>query len=141
MSGLILLILRFVLAVSLYAFLGWALLTLWSDLRQQSQAIAKDAPPPIMLFRETPPTQEYHFASAQVTIGRAPGNDIPLDDSTVSTLHTRLIYRQNQWWAEDLASTNGTFLNGDAITTTTVLTTGDLLGCGEISLLVSIAQN
>ena len=37
MTGTVLLILRILLGVLLYAFLAWALVTLWRDLRRQAE--------------------------------------------------------------------------------------------------------
>ena len=36
-----------------------------------------------------------------------------------------LTYRQSQWWIEDLHSTNGTFLNQEAVLEPVVITDGD----------------
>ena len=49
-----------------------------------------------------------NFTQPEITLGRDPGCDIPLIDDTVSTRHAQLTYHHNQWWLEDLSSTNGT---------------------------------
>ena len=64
------------------------------------------------------------------TIGRAPGNTLSVLAETVSLSHLRLVYRNRDWWVEDLGSTNGTFVNGARITTVTRLASSDVLGCG-----------
>lgn len=46
--------------------------------------------------------------STTTTIGRAPGNDVVLDDPRVSSHHARLIRTENGLVVEDLGSTNGT---------------------------------
>lgn len=46
-----------------------------------------------------------------LTVGRAPENDLVLDDPFVSTLHARLERRGAVVTVEDLGSTNGTFVN------------------------------
>ncbi|QCB93286.1 FHA domain-containing protein [Cellulomonas shaoxiangyii] len=50
--------------------------------------------------------------SASYTVGRSPQADIHVDDEYASPLHARL-YQDDagQVWVEDLASTNGTFVN------------------------------
>ncbi|MBK6645464.1 MAG: FHA domain-containing protein [Anaerolineales bacterium] len=82
-----------------------------------------------------------HFNQAAITIGRDPGCDIPLSNDTVSARHAHLIYHHNQWWIEDLASTNGTKLNDTPVSIPTVITSGDELQCGGISLSVSLSEN
>jgi|SRR5581483_2555291 len=52
----------------------------------------------------------YVLADA-VTIGRAPENDIVLDQPTVSRRHARLTCVDGRWFVEDRGSFNGTQLN------------------------------
>jgi pSer/pThr/pTyr-binding forkhead associated (FHA) protein len=49
------------------------------------------------------------------TIGRKPDNDLLIDDHTVSSHHAKIIRVQSVYFLEDLNSTNGTALNGQAI--------------------------
>lgn len=46
------------------------------------------------------------------TIGRAAGNDVVLDDPTVSNHHARLSWAGTALLVEDLSSANGTFVDG-----------------------------
>jgi FHA domain len=49
------------------------------------------------------------------TIGRGPTNTIVLEDSRISSEHTRITYHDRQWRVEDLGSRNKTFLNGSQV--------------------------
>lgn len=141
MSGLILLGLRLFLALSLYAFLAWAFLSLWRDVKQQSELLAARKVPPISLTirrGETAP-QVRHFTQPEITIGRDPACECPLQDETASARHARLSYHHGQWWLEDLNSTNGTFLNRERVSTPTVVVSEDQIGCGKISLTITLA--
>lgn len=51
-----------------------------------------------------------------VTVGQAPGNDVVLDDDTVSSRHARLEFEMGGWKLIDLGSTNGTFVDGVRLT-------------------------
>jgi pSer/pThr/pTyr-binding forkhead associated (FHA) protein len=49
------------------------------------------------------------------TIGRRPDNDLTIEDHTVSSRHAKIIRVQSVYFLEDLKSTNGTAVNGQAI--------------------------
>src|SRR4030065_818179 len=115
MSAVILLVLRILLAGMLYGFLGLALYTLWRDLRRQGQLWAARQPPPISLTAEMEPSPfTRQYAYPEIILGREPSCDFTLNNQTISSRHARLAYHQNQWWLEDMASTNGIFPNGEA---------------------------
>ena len=61
-----------------------------------------------------PTAASIEIDSAAVTVGRGHANDIPLDDEFASTQHARLEARTDGVWLEDVGSTNGTVVNGDA---------------------------
>jgi pSer/pThr/pTyr-binding forkhead associated (FHA) protein len=67
----------------------------------------------------------------EVTVGRAPGCGVPIDyDTYSSNLHARLFRLDGDLWAEDLGSTNGTWINTVRIGERTRLEKGDLLQVG-----------
>jgi len=139
MSGVVFLVLRIVLAGLLYGFLAFALYTLWRDLQRQTELQgARQARPLMLEFEAGNENLVRTYTQSEVIIGRSPGCDYTLDDKTVSARHTRLVYHHGQWWVEDLASTNGTFLNGEPIITPGVLANGDQLRCGQVSGKVGI---
>ena len=51
------------------------------------------------------------FNQSRVTIGRDKHNDFVVSQSTVSTMHAKIEYRNKFFFLEDLRSTNGTRLN------------------------------
>ncbi len=141
MSGVLLLILRILLALILYSFLGFAMYTLWKDLRRQSDLLLARQPIPITLSTNVDgPPLTRHFTCAEVVLGREATCDFPINDQTVSSRHARLSYHQTQWWVEDLASTNGTFLNGEMVAAQVVITHGDELYLGQVGVKIAIGQ-
>jgi pSer/pThr/pTyr-binding forkhead associated (FHA) protein len=74
----------------------------------------------------------------ELTIGRAPGCQIALeDDKAVSQLHARLFRKDGRLFLEDLGSTNGTYLNAKKVTGPVALHRGDRLQVGRTVLEVT----
>lgn len=138
MSGLILLGLRILAAIALYAFLGWALYLLWQSLRRDSLAVSSRHVTPLELLVDSPEEENnlLHFTSSDVVIGRDIDCECKLTHGTVSARHARLTFHHSQWWLDDLQSTNGTKLNGEALQTPTVVVNGDTIKCGETTVKV-----
>lgn len=140
MSGVILLFLRVVLALLLYTFLGVGLYQLWLDLKRQSDLLAARQSPPLSL-RKADQLESSAFSQPEVVMGRSSACDYIIDDPTVSARHARLSFRQAQWWLDDLASTNGTFLNGEPVKSSALVTNGDKLCLGQVELIISLPQS
>jgi pSer/pThr/pTyr-binding forkhead associated (FHA) protein len=59
-------------------------------------------------------------------------NAIVIEDPFASAEHTVLTFRGRAWYAEDLGSTNGTFVNGVPVERVAPLGFGDELQVGEV---------
>jgi FHA domain len=141
MSAIILLTLRIVLIAVLYLFIGWAFLTLWRDLRLQNTLLSRPRFPAISLTRiENGIPQSVRFTSPRVTIGRDPAAEFFLEEKTISARHARLYFENTQWWAEDLDSMNGTFLNQERVVEPVALAAGDQLQCGQVVFTIAIGD-
>jgi hypothetical protein len=66
----------------------------------------------------------------EVTVGRAAGCGVQVDDSYTSGIHARLFRRDGALWVEDLGSTNGTWCNAERVATPTKLVKGDIVQVG-----------
>jgi pSer/pThr/pTyr-binding forkhead associated (FHA) protein len=71
-------------------------------------------------------------------LGRAPECDYRIDDPMVSRRHCAFSYRDGQVWVEDLASRNGTRLNGETVLPPRPVAHGDLLEVGRLPLVVRL---
>jgi len=139
MSGTVFLILRILLTLSLYAFLGIFFIMLWRDLKQHARQLSDRQAPALKLIRlESGNVQQ--FTKAEINIGRDPACECVIPDKTVSTRHARLIFHHKHWWLEDLGSTNGTFLNDEPVSLAIIITSGDQLRCGQVAFTISIGK-
>jgi hypothetical protein len=79
--------------------------------------------------------KEVPLGTHPVTIGRAPDNDIPIDNLAVSNYHARVYVEAGSLVVEDLHSLNGSFLN-DIRVERAMLKDGDTILIGKHEILV-----
>lgn len=60
-------------------------------------------------------TERYELGQTSVNIGRATENSIVLTDPKISRQHAQLNWVDGGWQLVDLASSNGTFVNGEKV--------------------------
>jgi len=65
------------------------------------------------------------------TLGRSDTADIPIDDPFASSAHARIFSRGEYMYVEDMASTNGTYLNGRQLKTAERLKMADVIRIGD----------
>jgi pSer/pThr/pTyr-binding forkhead associated (FHA) protein len=95
--------------------------------------------PPTHLTVIEPPAQKGRTYSLgdELTVGRAPGCQIMVDDTYASQLHARVFTRDGQLLVEDLGSTNGTFLGDAKVAGPTAMHRGDHLRVGNTVMEVT----
>ena len=71
---------------------------------------------------------------APILIGRGSDAAIRLDDDYVSTRHARIASSGDQWFVEDLGSTNGTYIGSHRLTQPTTLQLGSPVRIGKTTL-------
>jgi pSer/pThr/pTyr-binding forkhead associated (FHA) protein len=71
---------------------------------------------------------------APLLIGRGSDAAIRLDDDYVSTRHARIASSGDQWFVEDLGSTNGTYIGSHRLTQPTSLQLGSQVRIGKTTL-------
>lgn len=143
MTAEVLLVLRAILAGSLFVFLGWVVWVFWRELQTNVSIIASRKHPPLAILIEYPDREtkeNYLFEESEITVGRDPTCEIHFEDEIVSAHHARFSFHHSQWWLEDLHSTNGTRLNGEPLETATVVIVGDVITCGGIQLTLGRAE-
>ena len=70
----------------------------------------------------------------EITLGRAAGCQVPLEDAYASQVHARVFQRDGHWYVEDLGSTNGTYLNRRRVAGPMVIKRRDRLQIGNTVL-------
>lgn len=136
-----LLILRLLLIVLLYLFLMQVVLAITRDLRKtaavgtNTSAKAASVLGHLVVVDSGPsnitPGTSFDLET-QTNIGRGPTNTIQIPDSFISSEHTRLWYRNGQWFVQDAGSVNGTFVNNQPAYTAIAAKAGDIVRVGYI---------
>ena len=95
-----------------------------------------------LLMRQGPnPGKIYELNKDILTIGRDVNNDIVIADAEVSRSHARLTVQAGGYLVEDLGSTNGSFVDGQRLTSPQLLRPGAILNLGEtVSLEFQAAE-
>jgi len=144
-------ILKFCLLAVLYLFFVRVLRAVWSEVNAPPVPAMAPVAAPARALRSTAPRpgsapgrfvvveptetkgQTFDLAD-ELTLGRAGGCGIPLDDTYVSQLHARLFRQDGQIFVEDMGSTNGTFVNRKKVSAAVPLRRGDRLQVGRTVL-------
>jgi hypothetical protein len=124
----------------IYLFIFQVMRVIVRDLRQVQPADAAQTRPRYGKLVIVEPGRSrlapatVYTLQAVTSLGRKPSNTIVLDDDFVSGEHSLVSWRDGRAWLEDVASTNGTFLNEAEITRPTPISEGDIIGVGDVRL-------
>lgn len=89
----------------------------------------------LIAYRGANKGSRFLITDKGVSIGRAPENDVFLNDITVSRKHATISFTKNRnFLIEDFGSLNGTYVN-DLSTTSVTLSMGDEVQIGKFHLL------
>ncbi|GAB6273330.1 MAG: DUF3662 and FHA domain-containing protein [Peptococcaceae bacterium] len=91
----------------------------------------------LMLNTGTADGKTFYLKASPMIIGRHESCDIILNDHSVSRHQAKIEYQQGKYILTDLASTNGTFVNGKRITTQP-LKDGDTIKAGTSLLFFKV---
>ena len=97
---------------------------------------ARRAVAPGALWRLIVAGLPFTLLPGENVIGRDPDATVRIDHSLVSRRHARVSVEGDRALLEDLESRNGTFLNGRRVESPTPLHDGDVLGLGNLALIV-----
>jgi len=94
----------------------------------------------LVLKFESAVIREVPLGKSTITIGRAPDNDLQIDNLTVSEHHARILSEESRLRIEDLDSLNGISVNGTT-TKREWLRSGDNVSIGKHVIVVDLEHD
>ena len=94
---------------------------------------------PILRLRTGSNAGKVYDLRSALRLGRHPYNEVSIDDPAVSRYHSWITHEMGLVLIEDLASVNGTFVNGQRVSKRVALKPGDTIRIGETEFLFSEA--
>ena len=102
--------------------------------KQAKPRSRKGSPTHVLVVDGANKGERAELEQAPILIGRGSDAAIRLDDDYVSTRHARIASSGDQWFVEDLGSTNGTYIGSARITQPTTLALGTQVRIGKTIL-------
>jgi hypothetical protein len=91
------------------------------------------------LTADAPDGSIYPLIDDEYTIGRESSNTVVLKDASISAKHAVLTRTPEGWAILDLASRNGTFVNGEPVKDRRLLADNDIVRLGKLILTFNLA--
>jgi FHA domain len=76
----------------------------------------------------------------RMVVGRASDTDIPIKHTSISREHAAFTKDGDDWFIEDLGSSNGSYLNKTKLTDKTKLTEKDIVKCGKARMTFHMGE-
>src|SRR5215510_8252535 len=105
-----------------------------------------DAPPvtptkaSLKVLLPTGDSFDRELSNVETQIGKGPRNDIVIADPAVSTAHALVRFEDGAYTINDLGSRNGTFVNGERVSSPRPLNHGDVIGMGLSKLTFRLSD-
>ena len=74
------------------------------------------------------------LSGSSMVIGREDDCEININSQGISRYHSKLTFEDGTWYLKDLESTNGTYLNGEAIKKKTAVKIGDKIRISDVEM-------
>lgn len=92
---------------------------------------ARGAPTKLLIVDGPNAGQSVPLGDDPILLGRGTDAAIRLDDDYVSTRHARFATNGDQWFVEDLGSTNGTYIGSQRVTSAVPVAIGTSVRLGK----------
>lgn len=140
-------ILRYVFITIIYLFIFGIIRMIFLDIRKMDVPRPRQIPKNMAYLQLITNKKSLYFDVNSVypldkdimVIGRGEKCDISINDLYMSTRHVQLWFEEGEWYIADLASTNGTYINGRKMKDEPfILDSGDTIKVGQLEFLVVI---
>jgi pSer/pThr/pTyr-binding forkhead associated (FHA) protein len=91
----------------------------------------RGAPTKLVVTEGSNRGQSVSLSGETIVLGRGGDSTIRLDDDYVSTRHARFVTNGEEWFIEDMGSTNGTYIGSTRVTRATAITPGTAVRLGK----------
>lgn len=102
-----------------------------APVKTKSRKPARGNPTKLQIVSGPNAGQSVPLGDKPILLGRGTDAAIRLDDDYVSTRHARFATNGEQWFVEDLGSTNGTYLGSQRLTSPTPIGIGIAVRLGK----------
>ena len=142
-------LLKLFLLLLLYLFFLRVLRAVWAEINppklveappkpkrgpRRATVKGKHAPPVLRLIAPAELKGRTYPLGEEITLGRAAGCQVTIDDTYASQLHARVFQREGQVYVEDLGSTNGTYLGSTKVSRPTPVPLGSVIRIGKTEI-------
>jgi pSer/pThr/pTyr-binding forkhead associated (FHA) protein len=91
----------------------------------------RGAPTKLVITEGSNAGETVPLSGEAIMLGRGGDSTIRLDDDYVSTRHARFVTNGEEWFIEDMGSTNGTYIGNTRVTRATAITPGTAVRLGK----------
>lgn|SRR5690606_24191785 len=130
---------KYIFIIIIYLFIFSIIRLIYLDIKGISPASINDNSTYLKLInrKDTLPfkVKEYYPLGGEVYLGRGNDNEIVIKDPYISKKHLRIVKDEDNYFLEDLASANGTYVNGHRLMDVVKLKNGDRISVGQIEFL------
>lgn len=134
--GKLSLIFRYIIIAIIYIIIFFALRIMYKDLKGSNKVPRKRKKLGLEVIQKGGNDNlrigSVYLLQGEFTIGRKPNNSLILSDPFVSGNHAKIYFKNDEYIIEDLGSTNGTILNGEALEEKSYLIIDDEIKIGEL---------
>ena len=88
----------------------------------------------LIVLNENAAGTVFPLYKEETIIGRLSSADLVVEDGSVSRIHAKVFAKDSKYYAEDLDSSSGTFVNNKKIKSKQVLEQGDEIVVGSVKL-------
>jgi serine phosphatase RsbU (regulator of sigma subunit)/pSer/pThr/pTyr-binding forkhead associated (FHA) protein len=92
--------------------------------------------PTLVILQGPDPGRQFMIGPGTSLIGRQPDANVYLESLAVSRSHAQIVDEKNEYFVEDVGSSNGTFVNGQAVSGRIALTDRDTLQIGPYLMVL-----